>query len=51
MLLAGVHFREIYIHKKEIMMATKSQEFKHVSYLWDDGVADQLDPVHLVTDR
>ena len=26
-------------------MATKSQEFKHVSYLWDDGVADQLDPV------
>lgn len=26
-------------------MATKSQEFKHVSYLWDDTVANQLDPV------
>src|SRR5574342_1117582 len=23
----------------------KSEEFKYVNYLWDDGVADQLDPV------
>jgi rhamnulose-1-phosphate aldolase/alcohol dehydrogenase len=23
----------------------KSEEFRHVNYLWDDGVADQLDPV------
>ncbi|MCX6081365.1 MAG: bifunctional rhamnulose-1-phosphate aldolase/short-chain dehydrogenase [Chloroflexi bacterium] len=26
-------------------MATKSQEFKHVNYIWDDTVANQLDPV------
>ncbi len=26
-------------------MTFKSDEFKHVNYLWDDTVADQLDPV------
>src|SRR5215216_6190440 len=23
----------------------KREEFKHVNYLWDDGIADSLDPV------
>ncbi len=26
-------------------MAYKPEEFKHVSYLWDDAVASTLDPV------
>ena len=26
-------------------MTLTPQEFKHVTYLWDDEVADQLDPV------
>ncbi len=26
-------------------MAKKAEEFQHVAYLWDDAVADQLDPV------
>ena len=26
-------------------MTYKPDEFKHVNYLWDDSVADQLDPV------
>jgi rhamnulose-1-phosphate aldolase/alcohol dehydrogenase len=26
-------------------MVTKSEKFEHVNYLWDDTVADQLDPV------
>src|SRR3990172_6967880 len=24
---------------------TKNEEFKHVNHLWDEGLADQLDPV------
>src|SRR5688572_9449445 len=30
---------------RRIVMTWKPQDFKHVTYLWDDNVANQLDPV------